>query len=102
MTRRLIIEVAPVERLAEAVALLGLHEPVVLGLPPGGLLTASRVARALQAPLDMLLPRHADAPARPDHGIVWPALAGRSAVIVDDGHGVAAAAAAGLPGHRRA
>lgn len=86
VTGRLLIEVAPVDRLAEAVARLGLHRPVVLGLPPGGLLTASRVARALQVPLDMLLPRHADAPIRIEPGIVWPALSGRSAVIVDDGH----------------
>jgi predicted phosphoribosyltransferase len=85
VTRRLIIEVAPMDQLAEAVARLDLQAPIVLGLPPGGLLTASRVARVLQAPLDMLLPRHADAPARPAPDIVWPALAGRSAVIVDDG-----------------
>ena len=86
MTQRLIIEVAPVERLVDAVAGLGLHEPIVLGLPPGGLFTALRVARALHLPLDMLLPRHDDAPIRVERGIVWPALAGRSAVIVDDGH----------------
>jgi predicted phosphoribosyltransferase len=85
LTERLIIELSPVERLAETVARLRLHAPVVLGLPPGGLLTASRVARALQAPLDMLLPRHADTPISIGHGIAWPALAGRSAVIVDDG-----------------
>ena len=86
MTQRLIIEVAPVERLVEAVAGLRLHDPIVLGLPPGGLFTALRVARALQLPLDMLLPRHDDEPIRIDRGIAWPALAGRSAVIVDDGH----------------
>ena len=86
VTERLIIEVAPVERLAEAVARLGLHAPLVLGLPPGGLLMALRVARALQAPLDMLLPRPADMPAPAGPGVAWPVLAGRSAVIVDDGH----------------
>jgi hypothetical protein len=86
VTERLIIEVAPVERLAEAVAVLGLQAPLVLGLPPGGLLMALRVARALNAPLDMLLPRPVDRPAPPDPGIVWPLLAGRTAVIVDDGH----------------
>jgi hypothetical protein len=86
VTERLIIEVAPVERLAEAVALLGLRSPLVLGLPPNGLLMALRVARALQAPLDMLLPRPVDMPAPVEPGIVWPVLAGRSAVIVDDGN----------------
>lgn len=85
MTGRLIIEVVPVDRQAEAVAHMGLPAPLVLGLPPGGLLTALRVARALQAPLDMLLPCHVDSPARARRGIAWPALAGRSAVIVDDG-----------------
>lgn len=34
----------------------------------------------------MLLPRHDDMPIRIDRGMAWPALAGRSAVIVDDGH----------------
>jgi predicted phosphoribosyltransferase len=86
VTERLIIEVTPVERLAEAVALLGLHAPLVLGLPPGGLPMALRVARALNAPLDMLLPRPVDMPLPAGPGIVWPQLAGRSAVIVDDGH----------------
>ena len=86
MTQRLIIEVAPVERLVEAVAGLQLPDPIVLGLPPGGLFTALRVARALQLPLDMLLPRHDDLPIHIDRGLAWPALAGRSAVIVDDGH----------------
>ncbi len=86
MTERLIIEVSPVEQLAEAVARLRLHAPIVLGLPPGGLLTAWRVARALHAPMDMLLWRHAEAPDPRERGMAWPALAGRSAVIVDDGH----------------
>ena len=86
MTGRLIIQVAPVEQLAEAVARLRLHQPLILGLPPGGLLTASRVAQALQAPLDMLLPRHAGQSMHVAPAIAWPALAGRSAVIVDDGH----------------
>ena len=84
MTQRLIIEVAPVERLVEAVAGLRLHDPIVLGLPPGGLFTALRVARALQLPLDMLLPRHDDEPIRIDRGLAWPALAGRSAVPSGD------------------
>lgn len=85
MNQRLIVEVAPVDGLVDAVARLGLHQPIVMGLPPGGLFTALRVARALQLPLDMLLPRRDDAPPRADQGAAWPALAGRSAVIVDDG-----------------
>jgi predicted phosphoribosyltransferase len=85
VNQRLIVEVAPVDGLVDAVARLGLHQPIVMGLPPGGLFTALRVARALQLPLDMLLPRRDDAPPRADQGAAWPALAGRSAVIVDDG-----------------
>lgn len=85
VNHRLIVEVAPVEGLVDAVARLGLHRPIVMGLPPGGLFTAWRVARALELPLDMLLPRRDDEPLRNDEAVVWPALAGRSAVIVDDG-----------------
>jgi predicted phosphoribosyltransferase len=86
VTERLMIQVAAADRLADAVALLGLPAPLVLGMPPGGLQIALRVARALQAPVDMLVQRPVDQPVPADRRIAWPLLAGRSAVIVDDGH----------------
>lgn len=46
--------------------LLGLEDPVVLGLPRGGVPVASEVARALGAPLDVFLVRKLGAPGRPE------------------------------------
>jgi len=45
------------ERLAEALAPLGLPAPVVLALPRGGVPIALPVAEKLNAPLDLLLVR---------------------------------------------
>lgn len=45
------------QALADAVARLGLADPVVLALPRGGLPVAAPVARRLGAPLDLLLVR---------------------------------------------
>ncbi len=54
------------ERLAEAVAALGLAEPVVLALPRGGVPVALPVARRLGAPLDILLVRKIGLPGNPE------------------------------------
>jgi putative phosphoribosyl transferase len=52
--------------LAPAVAALGLRQPVVVALPRGGVPVAVHVARALHAPLDLLLVRKIGAPGNPE------------------------------------
>lgn len=56
-------------RLAEAVMPLSLHDPVVLALPRGGVPVGFEVARALGAPLDILLVRKIGAPRHEEYGI---------------------------------
>jgi putative phosphoribosyl transferase len=53
-------------RLAEAVTALDLQRPVVLGLPRGGLPVAEPIARALGAPLDVLVVRKLGLPRQPE------------------------------------
>lgn len=48
---------------------LGLADPVVLALPRGGVPVAEVVARALDAPLDVLLVRKVGAPHQPELGV---------------------------------
>ena len=55
--------------LGEMVRPLGLVRPVVLGLPRGGVVVAAEVARALDAPLDVLVVRKLGAPGNPELGI---------------------------------
>lgn len=50
------------QRLAEAVVKLGLKQPVVFALPRGGVPVALPVAKALCAPLDLLMVRKIGAP----------------------------------------
>jgi len=81
----------------EAGRLLGLRlaellrgEPVVvLGLPRGGVVVAAAVAAELDAPLDAFGVRKLPLPGRPE-------LAGRTAVLVDDGVATGATARAAL------
>lgn len=54
------------ERLAGAVAALGLDDPVVLALPRGGVPVAAPVARALGAALDLLMVRKIGVPGNPE------------------------------------
>src|SRR6266576_2717622 len=44
-------------KLAEALDRYNSGDPVVLGLPRGGVVTAAAVARALRAPLDVIVAR---------------------------------------------
>lgn len=54
------------QRLARRVASLGVKDPVVLGLPRGGVPVAAEVARQLQAPLDVILVRKLGVPYQPE------------------------------------
>lgn len=52
--------------LAAELKRLDLADPVVLALPPGGVPVAVEVARALEAPIDLLLVRRVAAPGNPE------------------------------------
>ncbi len=54
--------------LGERLAALGAEQPVVLGLPRGGVPVAAEVARALDAPFDVLLVRKLGLPLQPELG----------------------------------
>lgn len=69
-------------QLAKAVQPLGLDQPVVLALPRGGVPVAAEVARALHAPLDLLLVRKIGAPWNPEFAIA--AIAEGSEPVIDD------------------
>lgn len=57
------------KRLGAEVAAAGFADPVVLGLPRGGLVVAAEVAQLLDAPLDVFVVRKLGAPGRPELGI---------------------------------
>lgn len=56
-------------QLADRVAGLDLDDPVVLGLPRGGVPVAAEVAERLGAPLDVVVVRKIGAPHNPEYGI---------------------------------
>ncbi len=56
-------------QLGESLRRLRAEDPVVLALPRGGVPVAFEVARALAAPLDILLVRKLGAPFNPEYGI---------------------------------
>ncbi|MDT3397123.1 phosphoribosyltransferase family protein [Streptomyces sp. B1866] len=70
------------ERLREVKEAGRLGCPVVLALPRGGALVADEVARALHAPLDVLLARRIGAPFNPELGVG--ALAGEDPPLYDE------------------
>ena len=57
------------ELLGEALVGRGLPDPVVLGLPRGGVVVAAGVAAALDAPLDIVVVRKLGAPGNPELGV---------------------------------
>jgi len=56
-------------RLGEALARFALREPLVVALPRGGVPVGFEVAKALVAPLDIVLVRKLGAPFNPEYGI---------------------------------
>ena len=56
-------------RLAQALVSLSAERPVILALPRGGVPVAVEVARALHAPLDVILVRKIGMPGRPEFGL---------------------------------
>ena len=57
------------QRLGHLLKGRGLPNPVVIGLPRGGVVVAAEVARLLRAPLDVVVVRKLGAPGRPELGI---------------------------------
>ncbi|HYB06891.1 MAG TPA: phosphoribosyltransferase family protein [Nitrososphaerales archaeon] len=57
------------KRLAEAVRRFKGEDVVVLGIPRGGLVVASEVAKALGAPLDIVVTRKIEAPGQPEYAL---------------------------------
>lgn len=55
--------------LSERLLPMGLSDPVVYALPRGGVPVAAEVAKALRAPLDVLLVRKIGAPNYPEYGV---------------------------------
>ncbi|MEU7569044.1 phosphoribosyltransferase family protein [Streptomyces fradiae] len=69
------------ESVRERAAGQGWSDPVVIALPRGGVPVGAQVARALDAPLDVLVVRKIGAPGRPEVGIG--AIAGEAPPLFD-------------------
>jgi putative phosphoribosyl transferase len=70
--------------LAQRVARLGLVDPVVLALPRGGVPVATEVARALRAPLDLLMVRKIGAPGQRELAVAAVVDGDHPEVVVDE------------------
>ena len=71
-------------QLAEAVVRLRLVDPVVLALPRGGVPVAAEVARALHAPLDLLIVLKIGAPGQPELAVAAIAEGDPPTVVIDE------------------
>lgn len=56
-------------KLGEKLLIKGIHRPVILALPRGGVPVAEEVARILGAPLDVVVARKIGAPGQKEYGI---------------------------------
>lgn len=72
-------------RLALALADLHIDAPVVLALPRGGVPVAAEVARALRAPLDVLIVRKLGAPGMPEYALGAIAGGPHPQTVLNDG-----------------
>jgi putative phosphoribosyl transferase len=70
--------------LAAALVERRLTDPVVVALPRGGVPVAAEVARALHAPLDLLLVRKIGAPGQPELAVAAIAEGSPPSVVVDE------------------
>lgn len=70
--------------LGRALSGLGLHDPVVLALPRGGVPVGAEVAAALHAPLDLLLVRKIGAPWQPELAVAAIVDGSNPDVVVDE------------------
>ena len=70
------------DELAPLVVALGLADPVVLGLPRGGVPVAARLALALGAPLDVIVVRKVGVPSQPE--LAMGAVGEGGATVVND------------------
>jgi predicted phosphoribosyltransferase len=66
----------------ELTAYAGRNDVIVLGLPRGGVPVAYEVARALEAPLDVLVVRKLGLPQQPE--LAMGAVAGGGAIVLDE------------------
>lgn len=71
-------------QLAAALCGMKLDDPVVLALPRGGVPVAAEVARALRAPLDLVLVRKIGAPFQPELAVAAVAEAAEPVVELDE------------------
>jgi putative phosphoribosyl transferase len=70
-------------QLAERLAQTALNDPVVLGLPRGGILVAAEIAAALNAPLDVFVAQKVGAPGHEELGIGAVAEGSDDIVVTD-------------------
>lgn len=56
-------------KLAKILVRYSAENPIILGLPRGGVVVAYEVAKALQAPLDIIVARKLGAPSQPEYAI---------------------------------
>ncbi|MEZ6317129.1 MAG: phosphoribosyltransferase family protein [Phycisphaerales bacterium] len=71
------------DAVAAALQEVGLNDPVVLGLPRGGVVVAERVADVLGAPLDVVVAKKLTWPERPELAIGAAANGGTPTLVVD-------------------
>ena len=70
--------------LADRLKDMALVDPVVLALPRGGVAVAVEVARALHAPLDLLIVRKIGAPQQPELAVAAVVEGAQSEVVIDE------------------